>query len=316
MLCVCVQTISKGQQLVALPRSRQLSANVADASLQSLIDKVPVDLWAAKLALPVGSCSLASKALPCTLKYTICPEFSPTRLRESVVRPHVFLHVRSSMQCAPLMPLMSDVVPFINDTNRSDEPNTSSASSIVAFTFLCRRMQVNLTALKIRPNRQDVQESTRERRTNNENVLLQIIAERAKGIRSDFLPYLHSLPAGIQGLPIFFQPQDMQLLQYPPLVQQVTMRCRWMLKFASEELSQAAAAFNGVPVDVNLLGTAPCRWFCSDMSQVSWMGSSQGHATAALGLGPVIAQATDASIQNLYVDVGSERILLWGCSVR
>ena len=85
---------------------------------------------------------------------------------------------------------------------------------------------------------------------------MQVVAERAKGSESRFLPYMHSLPAGVTGLPMFFRPEEIRELQYPPLIQQINLRCRWLLKFAAEQLASAASEgpFNGVKVDANLLG--------------------------------------------------------------
>lgn len=53
LLEAVVQDVEKGKLLISLPKSRQLAAESSDVTLQSLIDKVPPDLWAAKLALPV-----------------------------------------------------------------------------------------------------------------------------------------------------------------------------------------------------------------------------------------------------------------------
>ena len=50
---VAERPIRKGKQLVLLPPSRQLKAFSAEPGLQRLIDLVPPDLWAARLALPV-----------------------------------------------------------------------------------------------------------------------------------------------------------------------------------------------------------------------------------------------------------------------
>lgn len=101
---------------------------------------------------------------------------------------------------------------------------------------------------------------------------MQLIAERAKGSGSGFLPYLQSLPAGISGLPIFFRPEEIQQLQYPPLIQQINLRCRWLLRFASDELTaeSAAAAFNGVSVDVNLLGMLFAFGLLIALSRILW----------------------------------------------
>lgn len=50
-----MQAVKRGKLLVALPKARQLGAEASDQALQALIDRVPSDLWAAKLALPVSS---------------------------------------------------------------------------------------------------------------------------------------------------------------------------------------------------------------------------------------------------------------------
>lgn len=96
----------------------------------------------------------------------------------------------------------------------------------------------------------------------NELAYMQVVAERSCGEKSKFWPYLQTLPKGIGGLPIFFRPDEVAALQYPPLVQQVNMRCRWLLKFSTEQLSDAkqAALFNHTTVDANLLGeVSPLR---------------------------------------------------------
>lgn len=96
---------------------------------------------------------------------------------------------------------------------------------------------------------------------------VQLVAERVKGTSSSFLPYLQSLPSGIPGLPIFFRPGEVQQLQYPPLVQQVNLRCRWLIKFASEAVTSEieGRSFSGTAVDANLLGESrpgpdTCPW--------------------------------------------------------
>lgn len=86
------------------------------------------------------------------------------------------------------------------------------------------------------------------------NEMLQVVAERCLGESSKFWPYLQSLPKGISGLPIFFRPDEVAALQYPPLIQQINLRCRWLLKFSSEELSQQARHFNNISPDANILG--------------------------------------------------------------
>ena len=52
---VATRDIRKGKQLILLPQSRQLKAFSSEPALQQLIDLVPADLWAARLALPVST---------------------------------------------------------------------------------------------------------------------------------------------------------------------------------------------------------------------------------------------------------------------
>ena len=52
---VASRDIRKGKQLILLPQSRQLKAFSSEPGLQRLIDRVPADLWAARLALPVST---------------------------------------------------------------------------------------------------------------------------------------------------------------------------------------------------------------------------------------------------------------------
>ncbi len=52
---VASRDIRKGKQLILLPQSRQLKAFSSEPGLQKVIDLVPADLWAARLALPVST---------------------------------------------------------------------------------------------------------------------------------------------------------------------------------------------------------------------------------------------------------------------
>lgn len=53
---IASRDIRKGKQLVLLPTSRQLKAFSAEPGLQRLVDLVPSELWAARLAIPVSLC--------------------------------------------------------------------------------------------------------------------------------------------------------------------------------------------------------------------------------------------------------------------
>jgi hypothetical protein len=53
--------------------------------------------------------------------------------------------------------------------------------------------------------------------------------QRGKGNTSSFAPYIHLLPTAHHGVPIFFNGEALEMLQYPPLVEQVNKkkkRCR------------------------------------------------------------------------------------------
>jgi hypothetical protein len=45
--------------------------------------------------------------------------------------------------------------------------------------------------------------------------------QRSKGNTSSFAPYIHLLPTVHHGVPIFFNGEALEMLQYPPLVEQV-----------------------------------------------------------------------------------------------
>ena len=51
---IASREIRKGKQLVLLPQTCQLKAFSSDPVQQNLIDSVPPELWAARLALPVS----------------------------------------------------------------------------------------------------------------------------------------------------------------------------------------------------------------------------------------------------------------------
>lgn len=53
---IASREIRKGKQLVLLPASCQLKAFTSDPLLQNLVDSVPPELWAGRLALPVSLC--------------------------------------------------------------------------------------------------------------------------------------------------------------------------------------------------------------------------------------------------------------------
>lgn len=59
---------------------------------------------------------------------------------------------------------------------------------------------------------------------------------------------------------MFFPPEEITALQYPPVTEQVKRRCRWLLGFTSDVLTPirgtSADPFEGVEIDANALGWA------------------------------------------------------------
>jgi hypothetical protein len=86
------------------------------------------------------------------------------------------------------------------------------------------------------------------------------LAHRLLGEASPFAPYIANLPRGVPGLPMFFAGDTLAALQYPPVTQQVKMRCRWLLAFSRDTLAPLRGGpqdpFEGAEVDANALGWA------------------------------------------------------------
>ena len=83
----------------------------------------------------------------------------------------------------------------------------------------------------------------------------------AEGPKSLFTPYINLLPAVHSGIPMFFAPDAVHALQYPPAVEQLKRRSRFLVQFASGPLAAATGAphggpFDGYTVDANALGWA------------------------------------------------------------
>jgi len=91
-------------------------------------------------------------------------------------------------------------------------------------------------------------------------LALQLLAHRLQGDASPFEPYIANLPQGFPGLPMFFPPDAVQALSYPPVTEQVKRRCRWLLNFSKDVLAPLpgtqADPFEGVAIDANALGWA------------------------------------------------------------
>lgn len=57
---------------------------------------------------------------------------------------------------------------------------------------------------------------------------------------------------------MFFAGEELVALQYPPVVEQVKKRCRWLLQFSQGALSQQGeeGPMHGAQVDANALGVS------------------------------------------------------------
>ncbi|KAK9790544.1 hypothetical protein WJX73_007583 [Symbiochloris irregularis] len=84
-------------------------------------------------------------------------------------------------------------------------------------------------------------------------LALRVISERIKATNSKWNTYIENLPRGIPGLPIFFQREAVQGLQYAPVTHQINKRCRFLLDYTTKELQGNADAFQGQNVDANAL---------------------------------------------------------------
>lgn len=86
-------------------------------------------------------------------------------------------------------------------------------------------------------------------------LALQLLNQRVRGDQSPFGRYIAALPRAIHGLPMFFDGNTVQSLEYPPVIEQVKKRCRWLIEFTASN-SSLSDAFDGVDIDANALGWA------------------------------------------------------------
>eukprot|EP00775_Hariotina_reticulata_P007813 gene7813-8010_t len=91
-------------------------------------------------------------------------------------------------------------------------------------------------------------------------LALQVLVQRVAGAQSPFATYISQLPVGVSGVPMFFPREALEALEYPPVVEQVKKRARWLNRFSIDMLSKlpgtAADPFDGVTVDINSMGWA------------------------------------------------------------
>jgi len=84
---------------------------------------------------------------------------------------------------------------------------------------------------------------------------LRLLAERARGEASPHAPYVASLPAAIS-VPMFFAPNEVTALQYPPLIHQVGLRGRFLHGLCQRHLAPNGGAhlFHGRRADLGAVG--------------------------------------------------------------
>ncbi|WIA31032.1 hypothetical protein OEZ86_001070 [Tetradesmus obliquus] len=91
-------------------------------------------------------------------------------------------------------------------------------------------------------------------------LALQLLTQRIAGPGSHYATYISYLPVGVSGVPMFFPREALEAIEYPPVVEQVKKRGRWLHRFSLDVLSKlpgtAADPFDGVTVDTNSLGWA------------------------------------------------------------
>ncbi len=114
-------------------------------------------------------------------------------------------------------------------------------------------------------------------------LALQLLYHRLRGADSPFSTYVANLPKGVSGIPMFFSKQALELIDYPPVSQQVQKRCRWLFSFSKQVLGQlpgtAEDPFGGVLVDINALG-----WALACVSSRAFRTRGPNHPAAMLPL--------------------------------
>ena len=112
---------------------------------------------------------------------------------------------------------------------------------------------------------------------------LGLLLERAKGDSSAYAPYIRSLPSSFDGVPLFYNKNEIDTIAYPPVVHQVVKRAKFLHQFAGAVLADLQeenfASFNGVTVDVNAIG-----WAWAAISSRAFRVDAHAHEASALPL--------------------------------
>ena len=84
-------------------------------------------------------------------------------------------------------------------------------------------------------------------------VGLVVLAHRAQGLSSFYQPYLETLPSRFS-LPAFWSPEEVQALDYAPLVHELGQNARYAVQFCGERLgARSADCFEGAEIDPGAL---------------------------------------------------------------
>lgn len=153
---------------------------------------------------------------------------------------------------------------------------------------------------------------------------LVVLAERAKGARSSFEPYVKLLPTSYNGVPIFFGPNAIGALQYTPVITQITKRCKYFVDFANGPLAEVL--FENQKVDLNAAGwgfaSASSRAFTLDktpsmlplidMANHSFSPNAKVRTEAEGGVSLVATEpiAAESEITISYGHVQNDELLL------
>ncbi|GLI58700.1 hypothetical protein VaNZ11_000451, partial [Volvox africanus] len=128
-------------------------------------------------------------------------------------------------------------------------------------------------------------------------LALQLVFHRLRGSDSKFATYISNLPRGVPGVPMFFSKRALDLIDYPPVTQQVQKRCRWLLSFSQQVLAKLPGTpedpYGGVMVDINALG-----WALACVSSRAFRTRGPSHPAAML---PLIDMANHSFTPNVEV---------------
>jgi hypothetical protein len=102
---------------------------------------------------------------------------------------------------------------------------------------------------------------------------------------------------GIAGIPMFFTREAITAIEYPPVTEQVMMRCKWLNEFSKNTLSKLPGTpldpFKGVLVDINALG-----WAMACVSSRAFRTKGPDQPASCL---PLIDMANHSFTPNVHV---------------